>query len=79
MMDFHFENRKVLNQFIAEEVMTAKEASEYLDISHQALISLLQRGKVKPFKEAKNVKLFFKSALEECREDAEKFKKNYWI
>jgi len=78
MMDFQFRNQEELHQFIAGEVLTTPEAVEYLGISRQALISLVQQGKLKPFKEVKTLKLFFKSDLEKCRKDAEKMKRRYY-
>ncbi len=69
-MEYHFETKEHLRQFIVKEVFTSSEAMEYLQLTRQGLNSLVQRGKLHPIKEEKAVKLFFKLDLIERKETA---------
>ena len=72
-----FKTEEELRQFLAKEVLTTPEASEFLGISKQAMNSLVQRGKLKPIKEFKAIKLFLRSEIEERKKEADELKKKY--
>lgn len=64
-MTYQFSNRDELTAFIQHEIMTTSEAMEYLGISNQALNSLVQRGHLKPIKEMKSIRLFYRTDIVE--------------
>ena len=72
-----FKTEEELRQFLDKEVLTTPEALELLGIGRQALNSLVQRGKLKPFKELKAVKLFLRSDVEARKGEAAELKKKY--
>ena len=72
-----FKTEEELRQFLAKEALTTPEAMELLGITKQALNSLVQRGKLKPLKELKTVKLFLRLELLERKNEAEELKKKY--
>lgn len=63
-MAYHFNDQDELTAFIQSEILTTSEAIEYLGISKQALNALVQRGQLKPIKEMKAIKLFYRSELD---------------
>ncbi len=76
-MTYQFNNRDELQRFITDEIMTTPEALEYLGITRQALSSLIQRGKLKPIKEYKTARIFFKTDLEERKKEVKELNKKY--
>ena len=52
-----------LECFIKDQIINTKDATEILNCSRQNIDDLVKREKIKPIKEWKNNKIFFKSDL----------------
>ncbi|CCJ33085.1 helix-turn-helix domain-containing protein [Caloramator australicus] len=62
-MQLIFNSREELERFIQNEIVDTSEALEILGCSRQNLNDLIKRGKIKPIKEMKRDRLFFKSDI----------------
>lgn len=69
--------RVELIELIREHAMTAPEVIKYLDISKQALSSLVSRGKLTPIKESGAVRLFLRADVEARKKEAEELRGRY--
>lgn len=70
------ENKKqAVREFVADEVLFASEAADYLGISTQRLNQLVHSGKLEPVRISRAGSLFLKTDLEERRKEVEASKK----
>ncbi|MDA5110531.1 helix-turn-helix domain-containing protein [Brevibacillus thermoruber] len=72
-----FNSKEELERYIKDVVMTTSEVLHYLGISRPGLKDLIERGKLKPFKEEKATRLFFRSDVEARKREAEERRKKY--
>lgn len=70
-------NREEIIKMVQNEVLTAPEVIEYLEISKQSLSSLVKRGKLVPIKEVGSVRLFLRCDVEERKKEAVELKEKY--
>ncbi len=62
-MQFNFDNKDTLIQFIQSEIITTAEATKLLHCSRQYLDELVNRGKLVPVKTINRVRLYWKSDI----------------
>ncbi|MCY8197856.1 helix-turn-helix domain-containing protein [Bacillus spizizenii] len=64
-------------KFIQDEVLTAVEVRELLDISKQRLSQIVDSGKLKPVKKVGLISLYLRSHVEVQKKEAEVNRKKY--
>lgn len=74
-MEYKFESTEKLLEFLNEELLSAAEAIEILDISKVRLGKLVKDGKLIAVKE--QPKMFLKSMILEKKEELELLRKKY--
>ncbi|OCX63579.1 DNA-binding protein [Lysinibacillus sp. AR18-8] len=74
-MEYKFESTEELLEFLNEELLSAAEAIEILDISKVRLGKLVKDGKLIAVKE--QPKMFLKSMILEKKEELELLRKKY--
>lgn len=62
-MEFNFENKENLIEFIRSEIITTAEATELLNCSRQYLDELVSKGKITPVKTINRVRLYWKDDI----------------
>ncbi len=62
-MNWKFNSRKELEQFMANEVVNTAVVMGMLNCSRQNVFDLIRRGKLKPIKETQKERLFLKSDI----------------
>lgn len=65
---YTFNSKEELERYIKESVMTSTEVIEYLGISRAGLKYLVENDKIKPFKEEKRTRLFFRYDVEQIKD-----------
>jgi hypothetical protein len=58
--EFHFKNLEELKQFIENDIVTTKEATELIGCSRQNIKQLVDYGTLNPIKETSRERLFLK-------------------
>ena len=59
-MEYKFNSKEELTNFIISEVINTSEALEILGFSRQYLSELITKGKIKPIKDLPRDRLFYK-------------------
>lgn len=62
-MNFNFESKETLIEFIRSEIITTAEATELLSCSRQYLDELVTKGKITPVKTINRVRLYWKDDI----------------
>lgn len=62
-MQFNFESKETLIEFIRSEIITTAEATELLNCSRQYLDELVSKGKITPVKTINRVRLYWKDDI----------------
>jgi predicted site-specific integrase-resolvase len=73
MVMYTFSSKEELAEWISREVCGVSEAMEILESSRQNIHGFVKNGKLKPVKETKNERLFFRSDLLERKEAAKAY------
>ena len=63
-----FESKEEYEQFLKENVMSTRDAAEFLEITRKGISYLVKNNKLKPFKDQDRVRLF-------SRKEVERYKK----
>lgn len=67
-MEYKSENKEEFIKLVQSEILNTTEALEILQISRQALNSLIKRGKIFPVKELSRDRIFLKEDIESRKE-----------
>lgn len=62
-MEFSFDSKENLIQFIQSEIITTAEATDLLHCSRQYLDELVSKGKITPVKTINRVRLYWKDDI----------------
>ena len=76
-MDYKVTNKEDFIKLVQTEILTTSEVLEELQISRQALGSLVKRGKLVPVKELSRDKLFLREDIESRKEAAKELQTKY--
>ena len=74
---YSFKDAHALKTFLEKEVLTSSEVIELLEISRQALHSLVKREKLVPFKEVSRDKLFLREDVMHRKSESDALKPKY--
>jgi len=74
-MEYTFGSTEELLEFLSEELLSASEAAELLEISNVRLGQLVKNGKLKAAKE--QPKMFLKSMLLDKKDELESLRKKF--
>ena len=77
MKNYKVDSREEFIALVQTEVLTSSEVLEELQISRQALNSLVKRGKLAPIKELSRDKLFLKEDIEIRKETSKELVAKY--
>ncbi|MGE8000796.1 helix-turn-helix transcriptional regulator [Lysinibacillus sp. NPDC093190] len=69
-MEYKVANKEEFIKLVQSEILTTSEVIEELQISRQALNSLVKRGKLVPVKELSRDKLYLREDIESRKEAA---------
>jgi len=75
--NYSFNTRDEFIKLVQSEILTSSEVLDELQISRQALSSLVKREKLVPIKELTRDRLFLKEDIESRKEAAKKFHAQY--
>lgn len=76
-MDYKVTNKDEFISLVQSEILTTSEVLDELQISRQALNSLVKRGKLVPVKELSRDKLFLREDIESRKEAAKELHTKY--
>ncbi|NIL33294.1 helix-turn-helix domain-containing protein [Bacillus thuringiensis] len=76
-MRYDLKSREEVEDFIRNEVLTAPEAIEILDITRARMSQLIKQGKITPVKKLDKVSLFLRADVEEKRKELEALREKY--
>ncbi|MBG9520235.1 MULTISPECIES: helix-turn-helix domain-containing protein [Bacillus cereus group] len=76
-MRYDLKSREEVEDFIRNEVLTAPEAIEILDITRARMSQLIKQGKITPVKKLDKVSLFLRADVEEKRKELEVLREKY--
>lgn len=76
-MEYNIQNKEDFIKYVRNEVLTSSEVIEELQISRQALNSLVKRGKLVPIKELSRDRLFLREDIENRKTSAMELNKKY--
>ncbi|WP_433595110.1 helix-turn-helix transcriptional regulator [Lysinibacillus xylanilyticus] len=77
MKNYEVANKEEFIQLVQSEILTTSEVLEELQISRQALNSLVKRGKLVPVKELTRDKLYLREDIESRKEAAKELQTKY--
>jgi excisionase family DNA binding protein len=77
ILEYHLKNRKEVEKFIFENVLTTSEATKMLGISRSRMSQLISSGKITPVKKLRGDSLFLRQDIEEKAKELEKLRKKY--
>ncbi len=77
MMEYHLKNRKEVEDFIRNEVLTTSEVVEILGVTRQRVSQMIAGGKLNPIKKLRGDSLFLRSDIEEKKKELEALRKKY--
>ncbi|MBK3495722.1 DNA-binding protein [Viridibacillus sp. YIM B01967] len=77
MVDYKVTNKEEFISLVQSEILTSSEVLDELQISRQALNSLVKRGKLVPVKELSRDKLFLRENVESRKEAAKELHTKY--
>ncbi|MEG7831729.1 helix-turn-helix domain-containing protein [Bacillus cereus] len=78
-MRYDLKSREEVEDFIRNEVLTAPEAIEILDITRARMSQLIKQGKITPVKKLDKVSLFLRADVEEKRKELEALREKYQL
>lgn len=76
-MQYVFNSREEVEEFIRNEVLTTSEAVEILGITRQRMSKLISDGKLTPVKKLRGDSLFLRSDIEQKKVELEELRKKY--
>jgi len=76
-MEYNISNKEEFINLVRTEILTSSEVLDELQISRQALNSLVKRGKLFPVKELSRDKLFLKEDIEKRKEASKELYNKY--
>lgn len=76
-MEYHLKNRKEVERFIIDNVLTTSEAIKILGITRSRMSQLISDGKITPVKKLRGDSLFLRHDIEEKRKELEERRKKY--
>ncbi|MGE7131170.1 helix-turn-helix transcriptional regulator [Lysinibacillus xylanilyticus] len=76
-MEYKVANKEEFIKLVQSEILTTSEVIEELQISRQALNSLVKRGKLVPVKELSRDKLYLREDIESRKEAAKELQTKY--
>ncbi|MFJ8515308.1 helix-turn-helix transcriptional regulator [Lysinibacillus xylanilyticus] len=76
-MEYKVDNKEEFIKLVQSEILTTSEVIEELQISRQALNSLVKRGKLVPVKELSRDKLYLREDIENRKEAAKELHTKY--
>lgn len=76
-MEYKVANKEEFIALVQTEVLTSSEVLDELQISRQALSSLVKRGKLVPIKELSRDKLFLKEDVDKRKDAAKELAAKY--
>jgi hypothetical protein len=76
-LEYHLKNRKEVERFIIEEVLTTSEAMKVLGITRSRMSQLISDGKLIPVKKLRGDSLFLRKDIEEKKKELEERRKKY--
>jgi len=76
-MEYKVDNKEEFIKLVQSEILTTSEVIEELQISRQALNSLVKRGKLVPVKELTRDKLYLREDIESRKEAAKELQTKY--
>lgn len=77
MKNYKIESRDDFIALVQSEILTSSEVLEVLQISRQALGSLVKRGKLIPVKELSRDRLFLREDIEKRKAESEDLNAKY--
>ncbi|MFJ7954521.1 helix-turn-helix transcriptional regulator [Lysinibacillus sp. NPDC096418] len=77
MKEYKITNKDEFIKLVQSEILTTSEVLEELQISRQALNSLVKRGKLVPVKELNRDKLYLREDIESRKEAAKELHAKY--
>lgn len=77
MSKYEITNREEFIKLVQSDVLTTSEVIDELQISRQALNSLVKRGKLVPIKELSRDRLFLREDIENRKTSAKELNKKY--
>jgi hypothetical protein len=77
MMEYHLKDRKEVEDFIRNEVLTSSEVKEFLSITRQRLHALVNSERLKPVKRLKSESLFLRTDVEQLQKELKELRKKY--
>ncbi|GLY09612.1 helix-turn-helix domain-containing protein [Pseudobacillus badius] len=76
-MEYHLKNRKEVERFVIEQVLTTSEAIEILGVTRQRMNSLISTGKITPVKKLNRETLFLRSDIEARKAEQDGLRQKY--
>lgn len=76
-MEYHLKNRKEVEQFIFDNVLTTSEAMKILGVTRSRMSQLISSGRIEPVKKLRGDSLFLRHDVEEKAKELEKLRKKY--
>ncbi|WP_054767341.1 helix-turn-helix domain-containing protein [Lysinibacillus parviboronicapiens] len=76
-MEYKVANKEEFIKLVQSEILTTSEVIEELQITRQALNSLVKRGKLVPVKELSRDKLYLREDIESRKEAAKELHTKY--
>lgn len=73
---YHFETKKDLVRFLADQVLTTAEVMEILGVTRQNITRLVKKGDLTPLKDG-SVKLYLREEVEELKPRLEKLREQF--
>ena len=64
-----FESKAEYEQFLKENVMSTKQAANYLNVTRSGISFLVKDGKINPFYDQNRVRLFSKREVERYKKE----------
>ncbi|MGG2114033.1 helix-turn-helix domain-containing protein [Lysinibacillus pakistanensis] len=77
MKEYKVDNKDEFIKLVQTEILTTSEVLEELQISRQALNSLVKRGKLVPVKELSRDRLYLREDIESRKEAAKELQTKY--
>jgi hypothetical protein len=76
-VQYQFNSRQELEDFIRNEVLTTSEVKEILKVTRQRLHALVSSEKLKPIKRLKSESLFLRTDVERLQAELQEARKKY--
>lgn len=76
-MEYHLKDRKEVEEFIKNEVLSTSEVVEILGVTRQRISQMIAAGKLQPIKKLRSDTLFLRKDIEEKKKELESLRKKY--